>query len=253
MKVHYLNSNGEKMVGVLENPTADVASPIVVMVHGFTSSKSSKSLPPLVESLHQQRIATFRIDLYAHGESEGEFENLTISKAKDGVLRAIDYLKDNGYSKIALLGSSFGGITSIMAAAERDDLVCLALKCPVTNFLEVTYCQDEERIKKWKKQGYIYYKPEKSKPKINYSLIEDASKNIGYDVAKKIKIPTFMVHGDADKMVPIEGSQKLVELLPNGELYVIKGGIHHIRKIPEHFKVTTQLLTDFFIKHLKEV
>jgi enterochelin esterase-like enzyme len=45
-------------------------------------------------------------------------------------------LKKLGYTKIGLMGSSFGGISSIMAASKTNDLFVLTLKSPVSNFEE---------------------------------------------------------------------------------------------------------------------
>ncbi|MDP9429581.1 MAG: alpha/beta hydrolase [Actinomycetota bacterium] len=56
------------------------------------------------------------------------------------------------------------------------------------------------------------------------------------DVAK-VTVPTLLIHGDADAIVPFEVSgQRAHELIPNSELVVIEGGPHGVNAShPEQF------------------
>jgi pimeloyl-ACP methyl ester carboxylesterase len=41
-----------------------------------------------------------------------------------------------------------------------------------------------------------------------------------------VDVPTLVIHGDADAVSDVEGSERLVERLPRGELVVIEGAGH---------------------------
>lgn len=43
---------------------------------------------------------------------------------------------------------------------------------------------------------------------------------------RQIEIPTLILHGTADAIVPIEGSRQLAELLPDAELVEFEGSGH---------------------------
>ncbi|GAH38486.1 unnamed protein product, partial [marine sediment metagenome] len=88
----------------------------MILCHGFSTCKDSYTYVRLEEILNGKGISTFRFDFFAHGESEGEFEDITISEAVDDILNAIRFLKESGYLKIGLVGSSFGGIASVIVA-----------------------------------------------------------------------------------------------------------------------------------------
>lgn len=222
--VYFQNSKGNKLFGVLSNPNGDMTSPIIIIVHGHSSSNKSKNLVKLSEMINKKGVASFRIDLYGHGQSEGKFEEATVGEAVDSILSAIKYVKSNGYTKIGLVGSSFGGIASIIAASKTDDLFVLALKSPVSNYSDL-YLWRGTSIEDWKEKGYREYPTKTGMERLNYVFYEDAIQNDGYE-AKNISIPTLIVHGDADDEVPTEQSIKLSKLLPNCKLSIVKGADH---------------------------
>lgn len=238
-----MNSRGEKLCAVLSGPADDLDKPIIILCHGFNSSKESKSMLGLEKALNAKDVSTFRIDLYAHGESEGKFEDITISEAADDVLRAVNYLKSKGYGKVGLVGSSFGGLAAILAASKTHDLFVLALRSPVSDYMGLLMKGwGESGLLKWKHEGVA----QKYNKDLKYSFVLDAEKNIGYNVASKIFVPTLIVHGDADERVPVEQSKKLAGLIPGSRLEIIPGCDHRYTN-PEHFNKMISTITDFVV------
>lgn len=223
--VNFKNSKGNKLAGILsETNNKDF---ILIMAHGFTSNKNTKNFVKLSEMLSSQYISTFRFDFFGHGDSEGDFSEITISEGVDDILNAINFVKGLGYKKIGLLGSSFGGISSIMASSKTYDLSFLCLKSPVSNYWEVEKgLRTDEKLKKWKEDGITDYEDDGKFVKLKWSFIEDFDNNNAYEVAKNIIIPTLIVHGDKDNDVPYSQSQKLISILPNAKLYTVKGADH---------------------------
>ncbi len=248
-RIFYPNSASQKMCGILSNNSANTNVPLVILVHGFSSSKNTQSWSNLVELLNNEGIAVFRIDLFAHGESEGNFADLTTSKAVDGVHHAIEYVKELGYQKIGLLGSSFGGLSSLMTASQRDDLQFLGLKSPVSDYeSELLLKLGEKKILTWKTQGQTKLKDGDKYFDMNYTSFEDAKNNRPYEVVNKIKIPILIVHGDHDTEVPIDQSRKLVKLLPNAKLVEVSGADHGYKK-PGERKEMVEVFYQFIMDH----
>jgi len=249
-KLFFENTKGNRLCGILANPTSNKDRPIMILCHGFSTSKDSYTYVRLEEILNGKGISTFRFDFFAHGESEGEFEDITISEAVDDILNAIKFMKESGYSKIGLVGSSFGGIASVIVASKTDDLFILALKSPVSDDLGKLVAQEsKQEIKTWKEKGFIYYTSSDGRGlKLNYSFFEDDKKINGYEAAKKIKIPALIVHGDNDEAVPIEQSKKIVGLMENSRLEIIEGADHRYSK-PEDFERMLGLISGFIIKN----
>jgi len=170
-KVYFNDSDGNKICGILLSPTFDTNKPIVVLCHGLLTSKNNSTNTNLKQILADKNIATFRFDFFGHGESDGKFEDVTISKAVDDIINAVIFLRNKSYKKIGLFGSSFGGISSIVAASKLDELLFLALKSPTSDYLEVkNKTMTKKQIQEWKNKGYTPYLGEHgAKFRLNYS------------------------------------------------------------------------------------
>lgn len=252
-KLYFTNSKGDRLCGIISNPSGDKIKPIIILAHGFSTNKNSYTYVSLSNNLDTHNISSFRFDFYGHGESDGKFESITISEAVDDILNAIKFLKEKGFRKIGLMGGSFGGIASMMAASKSKDLYLLVLKSPVSNYLEKEMeTKSIKELKQWKKKGYRYYESgDGRKLKLNYTFYEDFKNNDGYKAAVKIKIPTLIVHGNKDEIVPYEQSVKTSKLIPNCTLYIVKGANHRYEN-EKHKAEVLQAMTRFIVIRSKD-
>lgn len=238
-KLYFNNTKGVKLSGILLNPLGDKTKPIVILCHGYNSAKDHSTYTGLARKLAEAGISSFRFDFFAHGESEGLFEELTQTIAVEDTLKAIEFVKSLGYLRIGLFGSSFGGLAAIMAAAKCDDLFVLALKAPVSSYFELREFADKGYVSRWKQDGYNFLENKR----LNYSFYEDIKNNVAYDVADKIKVPTVIVHGDADRDVPVAQSEKLSKLIANCKLHIIRGASHRFREGDSNREMMERLTT----------
>ena len=240
-KTNFFDSNGNKVWGILSNPTSDCNTPIVILCHGFTTSKDNSTYIQLEQVLNKQQIATFRFDFFGHGVCVVSFEDITISQAVDDIQNAIKYLKTKGFSKLGLMGSSFGGMASTMAASTTSDLFVLVLKSPISDYFEVeTKRKTKEEMEEWKTKGWILHKDRK----LNYTFVEDFENNNAYKAAKKINVPTLIIHGDSDETVPIEQSKKLTSHIQDCTLEIIVGADHKYTH-PDNFEKMLNVVSAF--------
>lgn len=244
MKTFFNNSQGQKLCGILSEKSKDI---IIVMCHGFYSSKDSTTFVTLEDILNKENVSTFRFDFHGHGESDGLFEDITLSQSVDDALKAIDFVKSKGFKKIGLVGSSFGGFVSILATSKSPEVSLLALKSPVSNYIQKLIAHDGNDLKQWKEQGFIYRIVNDKKLKLNYSFYEDAENCDGYLAAKKITVPTLIVHGDKDSSVPLEQSKTSSILIQDCRLEIIKGADHQYTN-KEDFDRLLYLISNFIIE-----
>jgi len=252
-KIFFENSKGNKLCGILSNPTSQKEKPIIILCHGFSTSKEGRTYARLEEILSEKGISTFRFDFFGHGESEGKFEEITTFEAVDDIQNAIKFLKESGYKKIGLVGSSFGGMASIIEAGKTNDLSVLALKSPVSDYMALIHSRvDEQDIKGWEEKGVIDVTGVDGEIRIlNFSFYEEAEKVKVYEAAKDIKIPTLIVHGDEDETVHIEQSKKTASLIEHCRLETIEGADHTYSKA-EHFEKMLDLISEFIIEQSQD-
>lgn len=245
-KITFKNSKGENLCGLLSITGKDK---VAVLCHGHSTGKNNKTNQTIFSILNAQDISTFRFDFYGNGESDGKFEESNLSESIDNTLQAIKLVKNKGFKKIILVGSSFGGLSSIITASKSQDLYALVLKSPVSDYGEVYLNRyGETGMAEWKEKGQIFRDPKDNRGlKLNYSFVENYKKYNTYELAKQIKIPTLIIHGSADEMVPVSQSQKLVKILPNAKLVLIEGSDHRYKKDAD-FKQMIKLISDYIIQ-----
>ena len=68
-----------------------------------------------------------------------------------------------------------------------------------------------------------------------------------YERLPEIRIPTLIIHGDADRLCPVENSRILASRIPNSETIILKGKGHGFPfEIPME---VNQAVLDFLGKH----
>ncbi len=247
-KVSIVSTRRNSICGILSIPES--ASSVVVMSHGFTSSKDSDIYAELQEMLNERGIGTLRYDCYGHGGSDGKFENITLSAAMGSIYSAVDFVRGKGKFDIGLLGASFGGLVSLIAAAVDHKIKALALKSPVTD--PVKFWEDrlgEERIKKWKQEGVLHYDCHGEKYDLKFGFWENINHYHMNQLTQAVSCPTLIVHGRADTVVPISHSMELAEAT-GAKLRVVQDADHAYSK-PEHYEIVKRIMVDFLAHELR--
>ncbi|MBA5865176.1 MAG: alpha/beta fold hydrolase [Nitrospira sp. CR1.3] len=241
---------GHRVSAVLS--TAPQATAVVILCHGFHSSKNSTTNKTLTRLLNERNLSTFRFDFFGQGESEGLFEDITVSLAIGQAMAAADFLAARGHRRIGLVGSSFGGLVGILTTARRADLSCLALKCPVVDFAEELRLEfGPDEMTSWKATDTI---PNllggSERVRMKYHLYEDCLRHVAYEPAARITAPTLIVQGDGDEMVPLHQSRRLMEALRGPKRFDLLPGADHQFTRGEDFRAMTQAITDWLSVHL---
>jgi len=249
--ITFSDLNGNQLLGTLSIPKQ--ADSVVIMSHGFQSSKESKFYVELQNELNEAGIGTFRYDYYGHGQlyCKGSTytvaKDITLSKAVDSLKAAIIFIRGKGYNNIGLMGSSFGGLISLVVTSQDPDIKALALKSPVTEPTELWKRRvGDEKITKWKQEGVIRYNKDGEDFELNYDFWEDLVTYNIYEMAKNITCPVLIVHGDSDSVVPITQSHDLARIV-NTKVRVVEGAGHAYSN-PTQYTEMKQLIVDFLVE-----
>lgn len=130
-----LEHEGVKLFGVLHRPIDVDNAPIVVIMHGFASSKqgSNRCYVALSEALAKAGVASVRFDFRGCGDSEGSLSETGFADlVADGAAMCAFAEKIEGVdaARMGVFGASLGG--AIAAELDRD-VQAIALWAPVAS------------------------------------------------------------------------------------------------------------------------
>ena len=194
----------------------------------MTGTKASA----LAEWTKARDRAFLRFDYFGHGVSDGAFTDGTMSLWRADMAAMLDALVD---APQVLVGSSFGGWLSLMAALDRPEkvaaLVLIAPAVDMTERLMWNRFSDDARAVLMEKG--LVYDPSKYDPEgypITRALIEDGRQHLMLGRPIELDIPIRIMHGQRDDAVPWELSMELAETLTgdNVEVHLLKNGDHRL-------------------------
>jgi pimeloyl-ACP methyl ester carboxylesterase len=247
----FQDAKGRRISAVFSGPSPP-AQGVVVLCHGFLSSKNSTTNKALTRMLNEAGIATFRFDFFGQGESEGLFEDITVSLAVEQADAAVALVRSRGYVRIGLAGSSFGGLVAILTTAQRQDIACLALKCPVVDFAEELRLEfGPDELAQWQSTNTIpNLMGGAGRVRLNYGMYEDCLRHVAYEPASRIVAPTLIVQGARDELVPLHQSQRLLSALQGPKRLDLLPEADHQFTRGEDFRTMTAAMTEWLIGHL---
>jgi len=242
---------GHGIAAILSTPDGPTTR-LAVLCHGFLSSKNSMTNRTLTRLLNERGLATFRFDFFGQGASDGPFEEITTTLAVHQAQAALDLVTARGYDRIGLVGSSFGGLVAILTAAQRRDLACLALKCPVVDFAEeLRLTFEAEELGRWQATGTIpNIMGGQDRVSLRYDFYEDCLRQIAYGPAERIIVPTLIVQGEEDECVPLHQSRRLLNALGGPKRLDLLPGADHQFTRGEDFRQMTTSISDWLFTHL---
>lgn len=130
-RVEFRNSRRLRLVADLLTPIGVEAPPVVVMVHGWRSSRASPRNRQVADALVEAGIAVLMPDFTAHGDSEGSIAVATLEDHADDLRHAVDWLAGQGrFGRIGVAGSSTGAAVALRHAAGDGRVAALALRAP---------------------------------------------------------------------------------------------------------------------------
>jgi len=216
------------------------ATATMVILHGWGGN--AEQMLPMALPFHQAGMNVLLIDTRSHGRSDRDTFS-SLPRFAEDLDNTIEWLKQTHpeYShKIALLGHSVGGGAVLLAASRRNDIDAV---------ISVSaFAHPEWMMRRFLKQVHI------PAPLIIF-VIRYVEWLIGYHYEEiapvnticHIKCPVLLVHGEADRTVPIEDALTIERgcRRPNIRLLTVDDAGHEsVEKIKAHEKELVQFLRD---------
>jgi pimeloyl-ACP methyl ester carboxylesterase len=130
------SSGGAKCAAWLTLPQGEGPHPAVVLVHGFGATHEMM-LAQYEQRFAASGIATLAFDYRNTGESDGQpRQHISLRAQREDVDAALDFARPNPVideARVALWGTSLGGMNVLRVAAKRDDVAAAVVQCPMVH------------------------------------------------------------------------------------------------------------------------
>jgi len=196
---------------------------LAIIGHGVTGNKDRPWAVGLARALEEAGFNALRFSFAGNGESEGRFEDCTVSKEVKDLEAVINTAEDVGYNRICYMGHSMGGAVGVISAAKDERielLVSLSGMVYTKKFYETEFGEETPD------QGCMW--EDESCP-LSRTFVDDMVRidNV-LDKTEKIEAPWLIVHGDADDVVPVEEGREIYAAAFEPKELVILPGVDHV-------------------------
>lgn len=194
--------------------------PPYVYLHGMGSIRQGQKSDSLFARAAATGRAALRIDQRGHGASSGRIGELPVSLL---IADAIRLLERTGPAVV--VGSSLGGMVATHVAVNRPDLVPgLCLLAPAFGLMADLERRLDAAGRLWTSSGLGFV--------VAPHVLADARAlaAVEADLPARLRVPTLIVHGTADDVVPVSASERFVSALrtPRHALWLVPGGDHRL-------------------------
>lgn len=256
-KIFFKTSDNLTLCGIWHTPANDTKK-AVILAHGITVTKDEDGIfTELAEMLERANIAVFRFDFRGHGESEGKSVDMTISGELLDLHAIVNEVGKDNYESVGLLGASFGGgIAALFAKDYQTQLQALCLWNPCLNYDHIfinptlPWISDRNAVRKKEIETQGWTTIGNRKFVIGKNLYDELYKTFPYEAAEHIIIPTCVIHGTKDTIVPYEDSELYTKSFMNGEFISIVDGAHGFKEPQKQREEVLHKTVQFFLKNL---
>lgn len=227
--------------------------PMVILMHGIFASKDYNPMPAIAKGLARAGVASIRFDFGGHGNSEGKKQYMTIEKEIAEAMAIYEYVKTLPYvSSIGFLGHSQGGVIASMTAgrlaATGEAPKALALLAPGAVIKEA--CQGGKFFDaRFNPQNPPEYVRCWGIFKLGREYLLSTQELDIYGTASAYKGKALILHGTADRTVPMWCSERYKTVYGDNAVFKIVAGENHT--ITRHRNEVVAEVVAFFKNELK--
>ena len=245
-----------RLQAIIQKPelTQGQQCPMVVFCHGFGGTKDGPLFELICDTLQQHGIASVRFDFNGHGESEGEFKDMTVPNEIEDAKKVVEYVRDLRYvSGLAIVGHSQGGVVAAMTAGQLSEELGEPAFKAVALMAPAAVLRDDAIRGNTMGKMYDPFDPGEyvelwGGMKLGGEYIRTAFSLPIYETAAKYQGKALIVHGNADRVVPYTYGEGFHKIWPGSE-YVLQEYFDH--GFSQDIYRTTDIVSQFLMKVLK--
>jgi len=225
---------------------------VIIISHGFGSSKESPTAVTLMETLDARGIGAFAYDFPGHGESPVGGEMLRIENCLDDLAAVEAHVRTIApRAEIMYFSSSFGAYINLIYLAKRTHVGSKSfLRSAAVNMPGIFRdAETPELTKQLEEQGYFVMDKDYVRPlKITREFCDDLAANDVFSLYKpgiiENRTKIAMIHGDADETASVKDARRFA-FQSGADLLIVEGGSHRLMD-PGQMDLVMKAAMDFF-------
>ena len=243
-KINITGANETKLAAILEIPSEKQPWAYAIYAHCFTCTKDILAARHVARSLVENNVAVLRIDFTGLGDSEGEFAATNFTTNVNDLIAAANYLVENYEAPKLMVGHSFGGTASIVAAGKIDTIVAVATIGSPANpaHLNHVFKQQADEIKaKGEAKVLVQDRPFV----IQQQFIDDINSIEMDKHLANLNKAILICHSPQDDIVNIENAKELYTLAKHPKSFLSLHGADHLLSDKEDAQYVGKVIANF--------
>jgi len=244
-----------KLQAIIQKPALQQGEkcPMVVFCHGFGGTKDGPLFELICDTLQQHGIASIRFDFNGHGESQGDFKDMTVPNEIEDAKKVVEYVTDLRYvSHVAIVGHSQGGVVAAMTAGQLSEQLGKPAFSAVALMAPAAVLRDDAIRGSTMGKMYDPFDPGEyvelfGTLKLGANYIRTAFTLPIYETAAKYQGKALIIHGNGDRVVPYTYGERFHEIWPKSE-FVMQEYFDH--GFSQNIYRTTDIVAQYLIKAL---
>ncbi|MFD1707756.1 alpha/beta hydrolase [Siminovitchia sediminis] len=215
----------------------------VIFAHGYKGNRYQENIPflPLANNLLADGYRVIMFDFRNAGESGGDMTTVGAMEKLD-LLGAIDWTTANYKEPVGLLGISMGASTSILAAAESEEVVAVVADSPFSDLDDYL----EENMPAWTNLPNFPFTP------LILTIIPLMA-DIDLEEASPVSVldkvsprPILFIHNKGDGSIPYTESEIMAKKDPEHFSIWLTDGEGHVKSFEQNTEEYVDRVKTFF-------
>ena len=219
----------QKLFGFLIMPEGIDTVPAVALFDGMGGSSHGprRMFTQLARRLGGEAIAVLRFSFRGHGDSEGDYKDVTVESMLSDAQAALAFLMCQpgvDRTRLGVVGMSLGGLVAANVAGSHEGIRALVLWSAVAH--------NGDRVDTWltpaqkaqlQRDGYY----DDIGVAVNRTFFEQLRTMNGTEMVSSYKGQALILHGTADAAVPLEDACRYKQALGDRAKLVVIDGANH--------------------------
>lgn len=240
--LHAVHFTNEKVIASEESKQI----PFVIICHGFSGDKYEWGrFTDTAVALSEVGYESLLFDFSGSGENEREL--ITLSKQARDLEDVYEWVKNQGYSNIAVIGLSFGGLTLLVT--NLPEIKTKVFWAPGFYLKKMFPSSMVKNLKK--KPLKIPASGDFEPITIDHTFVEDLSNYDANSYLNSLVTPTLIIQGTGDTIVGLDNTREAFKHLPQDDhhkLVEIDDATHDFKG--EHLVKFIELTINWLKKYL---